>query len=237
MALTLNSSNSYQDSTSDTNPTPGVAPESNDRVCVLTLSFFTSGSTGSTGTPTFKGNNMQQVGSTQTSAEGATEIWYYENPTTGSGVISIANGNGNSIRYSISFFESASEAAQYFGGNGASDGSAADVPASLDSVPDGSVCVSCMVHGEKDQFSSITGGTTLLGTASIDEGSTQTGAAYSIQSGTGTESHTYVSGGSSDDYNWVMGAWEPVTPTTTTTTTSTTTTVWPSTSTTTTLIP
>ena len=59
--------------------------------------------------------------------------------------------------------------ASLFSSGGVSGGAAADVPATLASVPDGAVCVSCMGHGEKDQFASITVGTTLLGSPSIDE--------------------------------------------------------------------
>jgi len=187
----------------------------NSKLVVLTLCAIGGGITDVTGgvAPTYNGNNMTQCGSTQTSQEGATAVWYYLSPDASTTrQISITNGSTYTIRYSCSDYTNASYGAVLFGSGVASDGDGADVACSIASVPDGSVCVSCMVHGEKDEFASITGATTLLGTPSVDEGSTQTGAAYSIQSGTGTETHTYVSGGTTDDFNWVMGAWKELVP-------------------------
>jgi hypothetical protein len=155
---------------------------------------------------------MSQAGSFQTSQEGGTEIWFYLSPVAESKQISIPNAAADEIRYTCTDYTNADYDATLFGSGGQSDGDAINVPATVASVPDGSVCVSCMIHGEKDQFASITVGLTLLGTPSVDEGAMQTGAAYSIQSGTADETHTYNSGGTADDYNWVMGAWEETSP-------------------------
>jgi len=112
--------------------------------------------------PTYNGNNMAQVDESRSSQEGFTEMWYYLSPDAEvERNIIIPNVSTYSIRYTIVDFINASADASYFGGSGASDGSGADVPATLADVPDGSVCVSCMVHGEKDVFASITTGITL----------------------------------------------------------------------------
>jgi len=211
MAFTYNSSSKVT-GLSTANPVSfSFTAGTNSRLVVLALPCFTNVSTGTSGTPTYNGNNMIRVGSYASSAEGSTDIWYYLAPDAGiARTISIPNVSAYSFRYACIDFTNATMGAEYFNLSTASDGSGADVVGSIASVPDGSAVVSCMVHGEKDQFASVSGCTTLLTTPSVDEGSTQTGAAYSIQAGTGTATHTYTSGGTADDYNYVMGAWKEV---------------------------
>jgi len=181
----------------------------NSKIIVLTLSIHVNGALGSGGTPTYDTNNMTQLGTSQYSAEGATEIWYYLSPVAGvAKQVSIPNANTHDIRYSCSDYTNADYSATLFGSDLQTNGAAADVVATVASVPEGSVCVSCMVHGEKDQFASLSVLTSFFGTPSVDEGNMQTGGGYSIQSTTEDETHTYTSGGSSDDFNHVMGVWK-----------------------------
>lgn len=185
------------------------------KVIVLSLVNTTNAAAKVTsGTPTYDGNAMTKCGSTQLSAEGGTEMWYYLSPVaeTAKAVVIPNAATSQAIRYCCIDFTDADYSASLFNSGGASDGSGADVACTIAGVPDGAAVVSCMLHGEKDEFASISVGTTLLETPSIDEGSCQSGIAYSIQSGTADETHTYVSGGTTDDFNWVMGAWEEVSP-------------------------
>jgi hypothetical protein len=179
------------------------------KLVVLAINHLDNASAAVTGTPTYDGNNMSQAGSFQSSAEGGNEIWYYLTPVASSKQISIPNGNLELLRYNVSDYTNSTESASYFNAAGTSTGSSANVVETVNSVPDGSVCVSCMVHGEKDQFASVSVLTSFHATPSIDEGAKQSGAGYSIQSTTGNETHTYTSGGSADDYSDVMAAWEP----------------------------
>lgn len=208
MAFTYNSG-AFTTGTSAANPVQfNYTAGANSKLVVLVIHHLDNAPVAVTGTPTYDGQNMSQAGSFQSSAEGGNEIWYYLSPVNSSKQISIPNGNSENLRYCVSDFTNPDNNAAIFGSAGTTDGSAANVVETINSVPDASVCVSCMVHGEKDQFASVSVLTSFHATPSIDEGAKQSGAGYSIQSTTGNETHTYTSGGSADDYSDVMAAWE-----------------------------
>jgi len=216
MAFTYNSAGKVTALSSDASISFPFTAGANSKLVVLTICNATNAAAKVTsGTPTYDGQAMTQCGSTQLSAEGGTEIWYYLSPVASvEKTVVIPNAaTSQNLRYCCVDFTNSGANASFFNSGGASDSSGANVACSIASVPADSVCVSCMTHGEKDQFASITTGITLLTTPSIDEGSMQTGAAYSLPvSGPATVTHTYVSGGTSDDFNWVMGAWNEVAP-------------------------
>ena len=154
---------------------------------------------------------MTQVGSVVTAVESNVELWYYTSPVNASRNISIPNTGTETIRYVISDYTNATYDASYFGTD-SNNTTTASPQTTIASVPDGSVCVSCNGHGEKDAHTAFSPGTHILddGTAgeySYDEGSRQTACGYSIQSGTGDETHTWTADGS-DDSCIIMGAWE-----------------------------
>jgi len=193
MAFTYNSGGKVTGNSSASPIQFNYTAGSNSKLVVLTICHIGASPT-AVGTPTYDSNNMSQVDQLRSSQEGGTEIWYYLSPVAESKQISIPNSAADTITYTCSDYTNASYDASYDTGNGADNGDAADVPASVTSTEalEG-VCVTCMTHGEKDQFSSITNGTSLHATPSIDEGSVQSGAAYSIESLAGSQAVTPLS--------------------------------------------
>ena len=173
MAFTYNSAGKVEGNVTSNPVSFSYTAGTNSKLVVLSLTAHNNVPTDvSSGTPTYNGLDMTKCGSTQITAEGTTEQWYYLTPDGGTArTISISNASGNELHYVCTDYTNPTANAAHFGHAGSGGGTVIDVTVSIDSVPDGAVVVSCMVHGEKDQFASITGATSLHAAGpSTDEG-------------------------------------------------------------------
>jgi hypothetical protein len=162
-----------------------------------------SGAASRTGTVTYAGTNMTQVGQEINSSVGV-EIWYLSNPASGANDISIPNPDRNDIRVIGSSYKRVITSSPVDVSDSWS-GTTDDVSNSITTTVNGDLCIDCLAHESKDLENGYN--QTIL--YENDEGPWNSSAMYAIQSNAGSITFTH-NNLNSDKWAQMLVSFKPV---------------------------